>query len=233
MMLGNLEALGDDDAGWLATVQRFYATAGQPKWVGGNPGKDELYAYATDSTITAVNPSLTPKSLTAGREFQIAFSDGSATWDGVTLSLGAGAVAVLSRNSEVLGATESVYGMLQELVVDWIYTNHSSEAVIEAPQGASVHVCFKQFDGAGLLVNTSGGAPPSGRSLAEVLRISVTCDGRPLAVYRPDDKVAWSGSSWAYGIVDRASITGLLKVRFETDEPLAASICAAAYAEIP
>ena len=83
-----------------------------------------------------------------------------------------------------------------------------------------------------MAVRTSGGSPPDGKSSAQLLRIHARQGDRPLAVQRPDDKVVWSGMSWAYGIVAAAELAPgePVSVKFETDEPKAAKIEASVYA---
>ena len=56
------------------------------------------------------------------------------------------------------------------------------------------------------LVRTSGGAPPDGETMANLLRIEAWQNGKPLTVQRADDKAIWSGQSWAYGILLQGQI---------------------------
>ncbi|MHB8635922.1 MAG: hypothetical protein ACYC96_05560 [Fimbriimonadaceae bacterium] len=233
--MGNMELLSADDASWLAGVQRFFAAAGKPAWVGGDPGQGQLYAYAAGGVVTAVNPGLDVKTLAVGRAYAIVYSDGQAEYDGESLSLGAGAVAVLGRG--LVGETD--FGRYpgspvpsQPISVAWEKTARSATGAVTVPNGADMHVVFQQRDAAGRAVRTSGGSPPDGRASPSLLRISAFQAGREIAVERPDDKIIWSGMSWAYGIVPTSALSSgePVNVTFETEEANAAEIVAAAYA---
>jgi hypothetical protein len=231
--MGNLEALSDEDGKWLADVQRFYAAAGEPSWVGGNPGRAELYAYAAGDAITAVNPSIEPRRLVLGQSYGIVYSDGAVENNGESLSLGPGSVAVVARGAvgaPSLGDASSSHVPRARLEANWTLSERGVKGELAAP-AADLHLVFKQTDGDGFAVRTSGGSPPDGKSSAQLLRIDVRQGDRRLNLLRPDDKVIWSGISWAYGIVPAAELVPgeRVKVSFQTDEARAVGFDAAAY----
>jgi hypothetical protein len=48
----------------------------------------------------------------------------------------------------------------------------------------------------------SGGSPPKGKRLNQIIQLSATQDGKPVAVRIEYDKQIWSGLSWAMGEID-------------------------------
>jgi len=224
--MGNLEALTDEDARWLARVQGLYEAAGEPEWVGGNPGAGELYAYAAGGLLTVVNPGLEPRELVAGEEFRLACLDGLGELREGALRLGPGAVAVLARGSDApdLGVGEGPRLSLAPMAVEWRRIEGGLEGVVPAPPEGDLHVGFTQRDAEGMAIRTSGGAPPDGVRSAALLRILATQDGREVPIRRQDDRPIWSGMSWAYGVIEGSTVRagGPIHVRFESSEPKAA-----------
>jgi hypothetical protein len=144
VVMGNMENLTDEDAAWLGQVQSLYGEAGTPSWVGGNPGQEELYAYAASGVVTVVNPSLSPKSLTVGDQHHLIFADGTVSWDGSSVTLGWGAVAVLANGENDLGRISPEFKELKELSVDWKAGSGCVKGVISVPSGGSLHLVFLQ-----------------------------------------------------------------------------------------
>jgi hypothetical protein len=248
MTLGNLEALTDDDARWMAMVQRRYEETNEPMMIGGIPGKGEVYGYfaygAAGPVLTAVNSCMEAQALKlpVDEPLFVTYSDGIAELSRHELELGPGSVAVLARSANLIpepagrvgpvGNVGPVGLSLKELPADWKINAGSAEASIRLPAARSpltLHLVFRQFDGKGFAVRTSGGAPPNGKSMAELLRIEAFQNGSPLQVHRPDDKIVWSGLSWAYGII-RPSLDTPITVKVNTTDPAVTRIEPRVYA---
>lgn len=235
MSLGNLEQFSEEDAKWWAQAQDLYSQALPGKFIGGIPGEGEAYGhlvYSDGYLVTAVNPSLKEQSLEVPfvGEHRVVFSEGSVVHDKGKLNLGPSAMAVVGTGEFMswnLGSEGKPID-LEPVACIWVTNEGSATAEIAVPAIAELHLIFNQKDKNGLAVRTSGGAPPAGKSMAELLRIEVRQNDQNLTVVRPDDKILWSGLSWAYGIV-RPSQPGTVSVSMSTSDPAVNRICPAAY----
>ena len=72
------------------------------------------------------------------------------------------------------------------------------------PCDGRLRVVMRQTGSDGLPLRLSGGAPPNGRTMGELLILRAEQDGRPVPVETAYDKAIWSGLSWAVGEVDCA-----------------------------
>jgi hypothetical protein len=217
MTLGNLEALSDEDARWLAQAQVLYGD-GKPELLGGLAGKSELYGYSSANHTTLVNPGLESKRYSLSKAYaNLVYSDGWVTReeDG-DIELGVGSVAIFSNSSSDLGHGDCArLRSLEPLATEWTVEANTATATIAAPRG-DLHIVFQQRNQKGV-VRTSGGAPPAGKSMVELIKIFVTCKGQSLPVTRPDDHVIWSGLSWAWGKAPTGSMLNgeMLTIRLE------------------
>jgi hypothetical protein len=75
-------------------------------------------------------------------------------------------------------------------------------------------VVVRQSEG-GRAKRTSGGAPPKGRKLGELLTLSAARGGQPVPVEIRYDKPIWSGLSWAVGEIAGG---GTLELRATSSE---------------
>ncbi|HEY3780351.1 MAG TPA: hypothetical protein VGL56_04650 [Fimbriimonadaceae bacterium] len=220
MTLGNLEALSDEDGKWFARVQNLFESE-KPDFVGGLPGLGELYGYQSMNLLTLVNPSLEAQlyTLPEGFEHQI-YSDGFVSLETGTMTLGTGAMAVLGKSPVELGSGENRLTYSFKIIeANWKADGRLAEAAIPTPS-QDLHILFRQKDARENAVRTSGGAPPSGKPIPELLKISVKSTGQELKVDRPDDHIIWSGLSWAWGILPAGSAKAgdLLTIRLETSD---------------
>lgn len=89
------------------------------------------------------------------------------------------------------------------------------------PQRGRLRVVMQQFDAHGRVVRTSGGAPPAGVTLAQLLRIEARQGEQALPVTITYDKAIWSGLSWAVGEIDLASLAPAapLDITLTTTDP--------------
>jgi hypothetical protein len=79
------------------------------------------------------------------------------------------------------------------------------QVTLDAPDKADLRIVLRQFAN-GKPLRTSAGAPPNGITLANLLKIEVSQNQRPLPVVCHYDKAIWSGLSWGVGEVRRADL---------------------------
>ncbi len=236
MTLGNLENLSDGDAEWFARAQKAFASFPAPVMLGGEPGQGQAYGYLASNDgrqiFTAVNPGLNRQMLERPAGLQLAFSDRPMTDAGI-LELGPGGMAVLANFELHLGQGDQAELFLFPVSTKWQATAHSAEATFTMPGEGDLHLVMTQHDAKGNAVRTSGGPPPTGETMANLLKITVELDGQPCKVDRPDDKAIWSGLSWAYGIVESLQKGDKVRVTFETADSSVAVIKPQAFLSAP
>jgi hypothetical protein len=211
MTLGNLEALTDDDARWFARAQALYEDE-KPKLGNG---------YRSENVLTRINSTLRAETYSLPPEFKhLIYSDGFVKIEPGKATLGVGAVAVFGNVELDLGRGDTPkVRTLKSLKTDWNIGPRAAETKIAAPE-KDLHIVFRQRDANGKAVRTSGGAPPSGKQMAELLTVSVSCGGHELNVERPDNHIIWSGLSWAWGILPVGSVKPgeMLTIRLATSD---------------
>lgn len=226
MTLGNLENLTDEDARWFAEAQRAYTGFSEPAMIGGEPGVGQTYGYLASNgeyqILTAVNPSLSRQMLETPAGLELAFSDRQMSDHGV-LELGPGAMAVLTNFHLRLGEGGQPDTYLSPIATNWRTSAHGAETDFAMASDGDLHIVVTQHDSRGKAVRTSGGSPPNGETMAQLLKITVN-SGHPCKVTRPDDKAIWSGLSWAYAVVPDLKQGEKIKVRFETTDPRVAGL---------
>ena len=88
------------------------------------------------------------------------------------------------------------------------------------PTSGKLRVILRQTDPSGASHRTSGGSPPQGKSMGQILRIEAAQGGQSVPVEIQYDKAIWSGLSWAVGEIPcealRAGIA--LTIRCSTEE---------------
>lgn len=226
MALGNLEALTQEDACAYASAQVFYEGLTTPR-LHGNPQIGEIYSYAAGEpgarVRTVVNPSLERQTLSLPRgSWHLLYADGHVNISGAEIELGPGAVALVSeRHTDAVPGITRTGALPARLTTIWGPTKvrtRSLEFPLH-PRGKDLHVVLNQMDKDGSALRTTGGAPPQGTSIANLLKIEAWQGEKEVPVIRPDDKAIWSGLSWAYGIIRRAAIKQTpLRIRVETDD---------------
>jgi hypothetical protein len=227
MTLGNLEQFTDEEAGWMAAVQTAFSAAGTPEMIGGVPGKHDWYGYKAEGLTTLVNPSLAIVAVpTAG--LPLLWCDGSAAMEGGQAQLCPGTVAVFAEDNIDLGSSTAAGQILTHVEADWSIGERSAEATLTA-SGEEMHFLFTQTDAKGLAVRTSGGAPPNGKSMAQLLRIEVSSEGVKIDVERQDDHILWSGLSWAYAIVKGLSPGRSVFVKMSSEDTTVTRIAPSAF----
>jgi hypothetical protein len=233
---GNLDLLSDEDAAWFARAQNLYLPlqgAGRTFPFGGLPGQRQPYGYVAfnkDGTVyTVVNPSQSEQTVELPRvsPFQPApnfgtllFHDAgySPTLNGNRITLGAEQVAVAGFG--VYAAAAYDLGVQADVVspraispIGAAFTpsgRNQITATVVAPPADHLRIIMTQARN-GLAFRSTRGAPPNGKTLGSVLKISAQQTEengatRTLPVSINYDKAVWSGLSWAVGEVEHAGM---------------------------
>ena len=188
--MGNLEALSNCDAQWIAQVQELFESNDSPKMFGGAPGKSEVYGYEVGKIKVLVNPSL--ESMELDEPGDLIYADQA--HQGSCLSLSPGGVALIG-DARSLGGSE-VEISVRSIDADWSNEGKRAQITILAQPG-EIHFGFRQVDAQGLAVRTSTGTTP----LSDSLRLQAFTKKGEIAVTLTHDRAIWSGISWAYGVV--------------------------------
>lgn len=245
---GNLDLLNDDDAVWFAQVQKAYLDLqrkGVPRLIGGLPGHGAIHGFAAvhdgSGLITVVNPGQQMDSIVLPEtsEMRVIFHD-------------SGVVPTLRKNTLRLGGEQlAVIGVGDYAALDWgqepdvriaqtvtpmsvEFTREGDDALtaqVDVPAAGRLRVMMQQFGADGLVVRSSGGSPPDGMSLANILKITATQNGVNMTVQVAYDKAIWSGLSWAVGEIDVSDLDPAhkLNLRCTTSDQTAISLRAQVY----
>lgn len=224
---GNLDLLDAAQAAWFAKAQGLFMplqAAGHISTFGGLPGRSEAYGFLArqpaGALVTVVNPSqavatlalpalghlgqrllfcdagfepaLTATAITLGPE-QMAVV-GLGCYAEATHDLGVQADVIIPRRIAPLAAEFTADGP------------HAITTTIAPPTGGAIRFGIRLKAKNGQALRISGGAPPKGRPMAQLIQLSATQDGKPVAVRIEYDKQVWSGLSWAMGEIDAASL---------------------------
>jgi hypothetical protein len=233
---GNLELLSDGDAQWFASAQRaFFAIHrdGQTSTFGGMPGQSEPYGFvstnARGALVTVVNPSQSTRtiSLPCVKSPGLVFTDSgfAPVIRDETITLGAEQIAVLGSGEYASLSFGIETDVCIPTRIENIPTEFTSietktiQASVTLDTPAMVRVVARQRNAPGYAVRTSGGSPPQGASLGDLLFIHAEQAGRSLPVQINYDKQIWSGLSWMVGEVSVTSADTPIDLRITTREP--------------
>ena len=225
---GNLDLLTDEQAHWFARAQSLYLDLQAHAVVstfGQLPGTGAAYGFAAtdrDGALYAVvNPAQQTSRLSlpaTDLPMRVLFHDAGFVpqleGDGVTL--GAEQLAIVGTGKYAGAAYD--FGMQADVHIPSdiaplpspVCAADGDKAVtttIAAPTHGSLRIILRQFDPRGGAKRTTGGAPPNGISLGQLLTITVTQNGQPVPVDINYDKAIWSGLSWAVGEVPAARLS--------------------------
>jgi len=230
---GNLEFLDDQQAKWLARVQKIYEplqAMGRTKTFGGIPGDVQPYGFGSLSSNGAmyavVNPAQSVQELElpllsrvqpplgVGR---IIFRDAgfAPVLRGNKITLGPGQMAAVGLGRYAspqydLGVQEDVIipREITPLPADFASANQNEiQATVQAPEIGDLRIVFQQRGEDGAIMRSWPGGPPNGITVAKVLKIRAEQEGKPLPVEINYDKQVWSGLSWGVGEIKHADIT--------------------------
>jgi hypothetical protein len=214
---GNLDLLDDADAAWFAKAQAlWFPLQRHGTWsaFGDLPGTGAAYGFSSrdggGALHTVVNAGqsateLDVPGLGAGR---VLFADAGfapVVRDG-RITLGPEQMAVVAEGAYAVAAND--LGVQADVVIPQrsaplaIATaadgHNAITGTVTAPATGRVRVIMRQREN-GKLKRTTGGAPPTGTTMAKLLTLAASQGGRPVAVDVRYDKAIWSGLSWAVG----------------------------------
>ena len=213
---GNLELLDAEKGAWFAKAQAmFYPLQARAQFstFGAMPGSGRPYGFLAPAEngglVTVINPSQEMASieLPLQGKARLLFRDAGFQPEikGNSITLGPEQMALIGFGDYAgasfdLGVQEDVIIPSSIRKLEAAFQPDGDKAVtttIVAPGKKHFRVVLKQTDTAGVAKRSSGGPPPDGKSVAEILRIAATQNGQPVAVTLNYDKVVWSGLSWA------------------------------------
>jgi hypothetical protein len=237
---GNLDLLDEEKALWFARAQHLFypiQAQGRISTFGGIPGEEKPYGYlaqdANGALVTVLNPSQQVQRIAlplngAGR---VLFADAGfvPTLEEGCLSLGPEQLALVGfgRYNDAdfdLGIQEDVHiaTTVRPLAVEFSADGPKAiTTTLAMPSAGSLRIILRQYNLKGQPQRTTGGAPPDGIPLDQLIILSAEQEGKAVPVCVEYGKAIWSGLSWAAGSIDATLITpGLpLTVRLESKEP--------------
>lgn len=215
-LYGNLDLLDAEKAKWFARVQQMFGpfiASDSVKAFGGWPGAGEPYGYvASDeggALVTVVNPgqnfAMVPWPMVGNGGARVLFADvgfePELTEAGV--KLGPEQLAVIGRGRYADAALDlgrqtdvRIPQAITPVAADFTKIEPGRVAASVTPSAAGTwRVTLTQTGPGGFAVRSSGGAPPDGLKLNEVIWIEARQAGRTLPVSLGYDKAIWSGLS--------------------------------------
>jgi len=215
---GNLELLTDEDARWFAKVQSMYHPLQKQDSTitfGSIPGKGKPYGFKSSSSngivCTVVNPSQQTAAMVLPVEMaskaKILYADGGykPSIKGNRLTFGAEQLVVVGFDEY---ANEKYYIGIDNTIniplsIDKIEATFAAtakntiEGQVNPVKGKNIRIIMQQFYKNGDPRRSWPGAPPDGKKVSEALIIKATQDGKELPLHIENDKMIWSGLSWA------------------------------------
>lgn len=229
---GNLELLDTDAAAWLARAQRLVLPLQETaRWsvFGGLPGRGEPYGFRAATTAGSlaviVNPAQTVAAVPLpraqrqrhGDDVRVLFRDA-----GFAPTVRDGALLLGPEQLALVGTGEFAdpahdLGFEPDVVVPTAIKPLLARPEQAAGRSATLHVpvpagggrlraILRQYSKNGYPHRTTGGAPPNGTLLGELIAVRAELASRPLPVRIDYDKKIWSGLSWAVGEIDLAGL---------------------------
>jgi hypothetical protein len=252
---GNLELLDREDASFFAKAQAMFyplQALGRTRTIGSIPGEEQPYGFVSlsphGSLYTAVNPGQSIATLKlerfAGdppaRQGRILFHDAGyrPTLKADSITLGPEQMAVIGFGHYAgaafdLGVQEDVIipASIEALDAKWTPDGSGSiQATFTPPTEGDLRIVIRQKRPDGQPVRTTGGSPPKGTTLGNMLTLSARQGGRTIPVEIRYDKAIWSGLSWAVGEIRASDLRREpLTIRFTTTEKSNPSLEGAVY----
>jgi hypothetical protein len=223
---GNLNLIKGEDAKWFAKVQKIWMGLqefGRTELFGGWPAKGEAYGILNKrydgAIVTVVNPGQNVSrvafdSLGHGKG-RVLFCDA-----GFKVGLKEGEVTVGPEQMVVIGLgsfADAAYdlGVQEDVVipksiekVPVVFASTGVNALAGKATGVkkgTLRFAVKLCSPDGLMFRISGGSPPKGTPMGQIITLKAVQGGKELPIKVEYDKQIWSGLSWGVGEVDVGS----------------------------
>jgi len=227
VLYGDLSLFENEDALWIARIQRLFERAFEAGGVvsfGGIPGLCEPYGWLVGDRLCAVvNPRPVPSIIELpARKWRILFRDAgfdpelSHTPD--SIELGPYQFALLGIEESNLGVQGGCVSEIRERAEFRIIETTGTRWTVETGPG-NLRLIVNQRDADGRLVRTYSGS----KSAANAISISASQNGEDHALTRYDDRIVWSGMSWAAADLF-ASGFDPVRIVVEFQDPIAAQL---------
>lgn len=239
---GNLDLLSDADARWFAKAQRLWYPLQQKnttKLFGGIPGQSQPYGYVSEDEgaqiITLVNPTQSMQRIDwpvkQGTKKEMLFTDAGfiPKIQGNSISLGPEQLVVFgvgkyAHKKYILGIGDvvSIPNNIDVLPVQFTSKDNTISGQFVPKESAKLRFVFQQFDNKNIPYRSSGGSPPNGRTMANLLKIEVKQNEQTLPIEIQYDKAIWSGLSWAVAELPQGSyqVGQSIEIFFRSEEKL-------------
>jgi hypothetical protein len=246
---GNLELLNDEDAGWFSQVQRLFLDIQQYGTIdtfGEMPGAGGVYGFtSTDAhgaLITLVNSSQKTQTLRLPRADTptLLFTDVGyrphIAGNHITLGpeqmalLGYGRYAVVTLGTEKdVVIPESINRLDIQFTAKGERSICAEAVSLSGESNGKLRIVFQQLDSQGRSVRISGGNPPQGKTLGQLLTITAEQGGQTLPIQINYDKAIWSGLSWAVGEISINDFTQPITLCCHSQDKREVTLSAAVY----
>lgn len=218
---GNLDLLDDEAVRWFAKAQRLYYPLQQAQKVqsfGSMPGTGTCYGFIgkddQGAVFAVVNPSQTVENVNLPTDLPglVLFHDAGflPSLEGQSILLGPEQMALVGTGHYAnpdfdLGVQEDVHIPTRIVPVNIPFEVGQDgilRARLAAPQEGTLRVILRQAHPNGLACRSTGGSPPFGQTLGQILKIRASQSGQELPIHINYDKAIWSGLSWAVAEIE-------------------------------
>lgn len=200
VLYGDLSLFDEQDAIWMAKALDLFSESRAGKAIGGIPGQSEPYGWIANHNLCAmVNPTPTPATIKLPEgDWKVLFRD-----DGYdpkldllknTLDFGPFQFVLLGLGGPDLGIQQDCVSQPRKTAEYVLIEQTKATLVVETLPG-DLRLIVRQRDVDGQLVRTYSGS----NSASSAISITACQSDRELLVTRTDDKIVWSGMSWAIG----------------------------------
>jgi len=222
VLYGDMSQFDEADAIWMAKAQALFEGKPQSVGFGGVPGSGEAYGWALGEDLCAVvNPQPTPSDIDlVERPWRILFTDSGfvpALSEG-SIELGPYQMAILGIDGPSFGVQQDCVSQVRKRAYCLVVDRSPAKMTVDFAPG-DLRIVVRQRDADGRLVRTFSGS----KSAASAISIQAWQVDVEIPVVRHDDKVVWSGMSWA--IADLiASGEDPVRIFVEAHDPLVAKL---------
>lgn len=251
---GDLSLLNAKEINWFSTAQTFWMHVQKNATfhtLGNIPGTGKVYGYSAENrygkVYTLVNPSQTSKKfylpVLEKQVYKVLYQEENYPTKihrntiflkpEQMLILGTGKYAtktyVLSENAKktILGKSRRVFTKQSTKLCNQMFFDFTPKS------SKKLKLIFLLKDSKDRPIRISGGSPPYGKYLSDILQLNVTQNKHPLNLQTNNHKQIWSGMSWVVGEIMQNSYSthSPIKILFRVDKnyPIQAKITCEIY----